>query len=501
MSPLTGNTPVRTVPFDRKHANENRPLWLFLVLFLLCGLTVQAAEEPEDRLRQAREIALRFQLPKGDAADALYTDDTRERISLISGEEIVISAEEEIAGLYVIWGSPAPAWTLSTAGEETACGTNGFIHEYVPLATPQKSCTMTLHAEADLCAIKAYGEGELPEEVQVWEPQLDRADMLVLATHADDDILFMGGVLATYAGERKLDVQVAFMVSHWTEFDRVREHEKLDALWHIGVRHYPVTGPFLPNRTDLYEDVRAFAAETVRRFEPQILVTHDLNGEYGHVRHSALAHAAAEAAEHSMDATYEPESAALYGTWDVPKTYLHLYPENVVFMDLRTPLSAFDGKTALEVATEAFTFHASQQIYTDLFVTDDPTVRLGDKYNCAHFGLFRSTVGADTGADLTEHIVPYAEAERMEEEAARAAEEEAARLAQEEERARQEERAQTGQCLLEEARIREEELLAQEERPRQEQEAESRAVTVLVAVMTAGCIGLVFAVWKKRRRG
>lgn len=134
----------------------------------------------------------------------------------------------------------------------------------------------------------------------------------------------------------------------------------------------------------------------------------------------ALAHAAAEAADHCMEEEYEPDSAALYGTWDVPKTYLHLYPENIILMDLRTPLAAFDGRTALEVATKAFTFHVSQQVYPNLFVTDDPTVRLGNKYNCAHFGLYRSTLGPDTGTDLAQHIVPFAEQRKIAEDAAQA---------------------------------------------------------------------------------
>lgn len=385
------------------------------------ALPAEAAEDvPGTPGGEAKEIALEITLPEGETPDALYTDNYAEWVSLSAGDTVQVRAEEEISFLYVIWGSPAPTWTLSAGDTESAFGQNGFIHELVTIDTPVESCAMTLHADADLCMIRAYGEGELPQEVQVWQPPLLQADMLVLATHADDDILFMGGVLATYAGERKLDVQVAFMVSHWAEFQRVREHEKLDALWHIGVRHYPVTGPFQPRLTDVYEDVRTFAAETVRRFKPQILVTHDLNGEYGHVRHAALAHAAAEAADHCMEEEYEPDSAALYGTWDVPKTYLHLYPENIILMDLRTPLAAFDGRTALEVATKAFTFHVSQQVYPNLFVTDDPTVRLGNKYNCAHFGLYRSTLGPDTGTDLAQHIVPFAEQRKIAEDAAQA---------------------------------------------------------------------------------
>ena len=44
------------------------------------------------------------------------------------------------------------------------------------------------------------------------------------------EILFLGGVLATYAGQQHLNVQVCYMTNYW-DGDRRREHEKLDGLW------------------------------------------------------------------------------------------------------------------------------------------------------------------------------------------------------------------------------------------------------------------------------
>ena len=41
-----------------------------------------------------------------------------------------------------------------------------------------------------------------------------------------------------------------------------------------------------------------------------------------------FSHAVAESVETSNDSSVFPESASNYGTWDVPKTYLHLYTEN-----------------------------------------------------------------------------------------------------------------------------------------------------------------------------
>ena len=90
----------------------------------------------------------------------------------------------------------------------------------------------------------------------------------------------------------------------------------------------------------------------------------------------------------AADAKKYPESARQFGTWDVPKTYLHLYGEGVLDLDWRVPLAAFDGRTAFDVACEAFRCHVSQQV-TDYHVED------WGPYDNSLFGLVRSLVGDD----------------------------------------------------------------------------------------------------------
>ena len=46
--------------------------------------------------------------------------------------------------------------------------------------------------------IYAFGKGEVPEWVQRWNEPSAKTDILFLATHPDDDILFLGS--AVYAG-------------------------------------------------------------------------------------------------------------------------------------------------------------------------------------------------------------------------------------------------------------------------------------------------------------
>jgi hypothetical protein len=94
-----------------------------------------------------------------------------------------------------------------------------------------------------------------------------------------------------------------------------------------------------------FDNLKASVCETNRRFKPLVVVGHDINGEYGHGGHIIFCAALREVLEHTADETYLPDSAEKYGVWDVPKTYLHLYGENKLRLNMREPLSEFGGKT------------------------------------------------------------------------------------------------------------------------------------------------------------
>lgn len=175
------------------------------------------------------------------------------------------------------------------------------------------------------------------------------------------------------------------------------------------MRHYPYTGDFYDAYADDLDKAKemfgednaiSFVVEMLRKFKPQVAVAQDENGEYGHGTHKLTAYAMEKAVEVSMDADSYPESATKYGVWDVPKTYLHLYSKNQITLDCRKPLERFGGKTTLEVASESYKKHVSQQ-WCWFYVDDEY------EYSCAKYGLYRTTVGVDTTNDIMEHIVDY----------------------------------------------------------------------------------------------
>ena len=82
--------------------------------------------------------------------------------------------------------------------------------------------------------------------------------------------------------------------------------------------------------------------------------------------------------------------------------FIHLYPENSIVLDVDTPLDSFGGKSAYEVAQEAFARHKSQQQWF--------SVEKSGPYDCRLFGLYSSQVGPDSrGGDLFENITNFSD--------------------------------------------------------------------------------------------
>lgn len=382
---------------------------------------------------QAEEIEIDI-IPANNESTAKLKDGSYSTsITFTKDNPITITPKDKtdkIYGLYVIWAAVPGEWTLEVDNGEISCGGNAFLHEYIEIKGGSSSAVITLPQQEKICDIKAYSEGELPADVQVWKPACDKADIMLLSTHADDEILFFGGILPEYAGERGLNVQLVYF-SNYFGGTVIREHEKLDGLWNAGVRNYPVNGDFPDEYADNleaakklygYDETLSFVVSQIRRFKPQICVAQDTDGEYGHGTHMLTSAAMQEAVTVSMDETVYPESAVQYGIWDVPKTYIHLYKENAIELDCRKPLSKFGGSTALEVAAESYKKHVSQQ-WCWFYVSDTY------EYSIAKFGLCRTTCGADTGNDMMENLISYAEQERLEQEKRKA--EEASRAAEE----------------------------------------------------------------------
>ena len=340
-------------------------------------------------------------------------DDIRDGdyVSYYSGSAVTIIAPEGvlIGGLQLKWRTidmPGVIIKTQVGGKWVEVMRDGpnYAAQYIVLPEGLTNVRITAQkGTLELCEIAVLTPGEPPAHIQVWRDAPEKVDLMLFSTHPDDEVLWFGGLLPTYAGEQGKDVLVINAVyAHY-----YRRQELLAALWTCGVDIYPVMLGY-PNQQDSIAEIIAEwevknrqpkdkMVALIRQYKPDVVVLHDTEGEYGHTAHMAFTQLAQQGVERAADPAEHKASAEQYGTWDVPKTYIHLWPANQVRMDWKQPLSAFDGKTGLEVAAEAFACHATQQ--------ERWAVQDGGEYDNALFGLWRTNVGPDTvGVDLFENI-------------------------------------------------------------------------------------------------
>lgn len=414
---------------------------IFLTLtavFLLFTLApcAGAVQEAEENTASSKFI-------HGGLEDHAFLTDNLEPLGQVVTAPLYIYNPEGIGSIYLVLDQPASYVIRDMeTGAETTGGTEGFLHCFTELesifGTAPKRISLKFPDGATVCELRTYGSGSIPASVQRWEQPLNgAADMVLFSTHGDDEQLYFAGLLPYYAGEKELDVQVVYMTSHENVCGRERMHEMLNGLWAVGVNTYPVFGPFPDFKLDYREEtyieyeklgytrdqLLSYVVENLRRFRPQVAVGHDLNGEYGHGMHKVYADLLSKAVHISADAESFPESAEKYGTWDVPKTYLHLYKENQVTMDWDQPLDHFGGMTAFEVNQKlGFPCHITQQFDQYVYwlygpgntITQATQIR---SWSPCYYGLYRSNVGEDIlKNDLMENVIPYSEQMRQDEE-------------------------------------------------------------------------------------
>lgn len=426
---------------------------------------------------------------------------------------ITLMNELGIGSIYLMFDREYGEYTIENAGNGATItgGTYGFLHECIDLGNsfhgPVTSVTLHFNrSSVRLSELEVYSVGTVPEHVQVWNPPLeDKTDILLLSTHGDDDQLFFAGLLPKYAGQEKVGVQVAYLTDH-RNLTNQRTHEILNGLWATGCTAYPVMANFPDFRIDSLkgtyrefdrlgyseEQLLSYVVELLRRFNPQVVVGHDIDGEYGHGMHMVYTDCLIKALDVSNDETFLPELAQRYGLWDVPKTYLHLYKKNTIELDYDQPLSAFDGMTAFEVSQKlGYPCHESQQ---DTWFTDWINGKNGEitkatqikRHNPCFFGLYRTTVGEDVNRnDFLENIITYREQERIEQERL---EQERLKQEAEDQKRLEQERQELDRIEAEKAekKRQEEERLAQEkleqDRIRTQQRKRQRILNTIIAV-------------------
>lgn len=383
--------------------------WLIALLTLLAlSLSVAFAAEANDITEDCK-----FKVCSSGRKYTLMTDKKYTSYwesNKIKTPWIAITAPEgkPIAGLYVCFGNMPESWEIQTSDDgkdwfTAVPGDTRFLHAYVALPQPAQHVRLAVTSEKKTALrindLFVLSEGDLPDWVQVWQPTEEKADILFLSTHPDDELIFFGGAIPTYAVEQQRKVVVAY----FTRSNTTRSSELLNGLWRMGVRTYPVIGNFkdsyAKNLKAAYKSaggkgkVNEWIVGLYRQYKPEVVVTQDTNGEYGHKQHMMIADAAQNCIALAANEDEFTASTIAYGTWQVKKLYLHLYPENQITFDWTVPLKSMNGATGIELAEEAYTLHKTQAS-SGMSVTET-----GTKYDNRVFGLAFTTVGEDVRKD------------------------------------------------------------------------------------------------------
>lgn len=313
------------------------------------------------------------------------------------------------SGITLIWRDK-PDW-----GEINYLGADGKIidtvklHEgFCPLnayyAIPEGVASFTLNFSGKNSAIEemlVYARGKESEVVQKWSDTPEKLDLMFISTHQDDEHLFFGALIEKYAKTKECGI--VYMV----DCGHNRYIKALDGLWSAGLDNYPIfmglSNGMPGSRKAAYslwglkDEIIGMLTEQIRKYRPEVIVTHDLKGEYGQYHHIVTAECVAAAVEAAADPGMYPESAEEYGAWQVKKLYLHMYGDDPLEFDWDEPLEGFDGMTGLEATHMCYSKHRSQRTFVPF--------KYAQIYSCERFGLYYTAVGDDKeGTGLFENI-------------------------------------------------------------------------------------------------
>lgn len=383
--------------------------FLLLILVLLCCPAL--ADEAQD-ITENCTIAVSDAEKK---IDAMFDGDYKTYWTSTKRGYVTIDApmDQPIYGLYVNWARYLVDWAVEAYDSEDGqwrevyVTEDEFYNQYIPLPEGYTSirlrCKTTNDHTMEISELKVLGEGDVPSWVQQWKNFTGKADLVLMVADPGDEYMFFGGLIPKYVAEGK-EVMLCVIINTFSGY----KSQLLDGLWHCGMTNYPYIAYFKPNLAPSAKEQYAIWSEVqfvrhvtriVRIYDPDVMVTHARSGEGADGAHKVCADAAVRAMKLAMDSKYDiGYGYKLYGNWQPKKLYLHITGDNQTVLDYDQPLDFFGGKTALQVAEEAY----AMQDYLDWI---SPALKNEGVYDGSSYGLVFTTVGEDTGkGDLFENI-------------------------------------------------------------------------------------------------
>ncbi len=378
---------------------------LLLAVLMLGACSIALADTAQDMTDECKFTLCSSKRKHDNMVDKLYTSYWESNKIKNPWVAVKANGDQLIGGVYVCFGYMPGSWEVQVSDDgkdwfKAADGDPRFLHAYVRLPEPAKHVRVIANdGEKFQMRINEFyvlTEGEKPSWVQDWQPTHEKADLMFISTHPDDELIFFGGGIPTYAVEMGRKVVVAY----FTGSNSTRTSELLNGLWHMGVRNYPVIGSFRDTKSnglaDAYKKVggkkgvNEWFVELYRCYKPEVVVVQDENGEYGHTQHKLVSEAAYVNIATAANEDEMTDLTVKYGPWQVKKFYRHLWKQNQIKFDWDVPLASMNGSTGFELASEAFELYHKTQHGSGYNVE-----KTGREYDNELFGLVMSTVGDD----------------------------------------------------------------------------------------------------------
>lgn len=369
-----------------------------LLALLICGLAllsvpaVTRAENIDPSQPTDVPVGCSFTLPEESASYAYRLSDglVTSRVHLKANSAFTITPEGEISTLVLDWYTVPGSYTVSqlNAGgtaisEETI--TDGFLRRVISIDPSCASVTVSNLPEGDIGDVAAYSSvSPTSTTTQALLPAPTSVDLLILAVGPGDESKQFGALVPTYAKERGIKTAILYLSNYGK---RARVDEALSGLASEGYLEYPIFGGYSCSNYDSY----AMAAEEFNKTN----VIKYLKAEIAALKPKVVVAHSAEDPVGSHQFANECVIRAVRESESVQKFYTFGAAADVVptIVDMNTPLNAYTGKTAAEVAQAAYNLHVSQRVFG---LSIDTT---------SAYTLAYTTVGEDEAKnDLFEHI-------------------------------------------------------------------------------------------------
>lgn len=336
------------------------------VAMLVCGLIVcllpgVAFADQSNTGSTDIPVDVRITLPAGTAERAYRLTDNfvGSRVPLSGGAEVTIAPERAAGVLVLSWYTVPQSYTVTQTdasgavlSEETK--TDGMLRGVVSLDAACKGISVAVSSDCALGDVAAYAAGANGIVTRAFQPTPVQADLLIITAEPGMEFDEFGALIPTYALERGMKVAVLYVSDYGK---RERAMEALDGLCEAGYDAYPIFGGFTCDNYDSYhmatigfdrEILTDYLKVQIALLNPKVIVTHSLADSSGARR-----------------LTGECVMNAARASAGVSKCYTFGSAESATptVIDMSTPLNAYDGRTAAEVAQSAYDRHLSRQVF------------------------------------------------------------------------------------------------------------------------------------------